>query len=272
MPNAVAQKRKTTLAAERMAGRSAGRVTVRSTWRGVAPRAAAACSRRGSRPSHQGPTVRTTTDTLKKTSAARIAVGVPSSPSPPSGPDDASSVRKATPTTTVGSTNGTVTSPRSSDRPGRSTRWSRCAIGSPSTSVASVASVEVHTVNHAAPSTRGLVSVSSTLPTSRWPAGKKPSRSMPRTGSTKNTARTASGTAPAATASAVYRLPVTRRSRRSTSAATRHGAPRCQRGPPRSGASRAAPTAPRTPGRGRPRRQGRRTCSPGGTPGRAGWS
>ena len=40
-------------------------------------------------------------------SAATIATGVPSSPRRPSGPPSPSSWRKATPTTTVGSTNGT---------------------------------------------------------------------------------------------------------------------------------------------------------------------
>ena len=42
MPNAVAQKRKTMVAAPTIAGRSAGSVTVRSTCHGEAPSAAAA--------------------------------------------------------------------------------------------------------------------------------------------------------------------------------------------------------------------------------------
>ena len=66
--------------------------------------------------------MRTTTLRLKKTRAATMAAGVLSQPSPPSGPPGASSVRKATPTTTVGSTNGTVTRPRTSVAPGTSSR------------------------------------------------------------------------------------------------------------------------------------------------------
>jgi hypothetical protein len=60
-PNAVAQKRKTTLAAEATAGPSEGRVTVHQTRHGPAPSALAACSARGSSRSHNPPTVRTTT-------------------------------------------------------------------------------------------------------------------------------------------------------------------------------------------------------------------
>ena len=85
-PKDVAQNRKTTLAAETIPGTSAGRVTVRSTWAGLAPSAAAASSRRGSIASQKAPTVRTTTLTLKNTRAATIAAAVPSRPSAPSGP------------------------------------------------------------------------------------------------------------------------------------------------------------------------------------------
>ena len=70
------------------------------------------------------PTVRTTTARLKNTMAAMMATGEPSSPSPPSGPESASRVRKATPTTTVGITNGISTMPRSTAPPGRRRRFS----------------------------------------------------------------------------------------------------------------------------------------------------
>ena len=73
-PNDVAQNRKTTLAADTIPGSSAGRVTVRSTRQGLAPRAAAASSRRRSIASQNAPTVRTTTLMLKNTSAATIAI------------------------------------------------------------------------------------------------------------------------------------------------------------------------------------------------------
>ena len=75
MPKAVAQKRKTTVAAETSAGRSAGRVTSRSTCHGEAPRAAAASAGRGSSDSQAPPTTRITTEALKNTRPATIAAG-----------------------------------------------------------------------------------------------------------------------------------------------------------------------------------------------------
>ena len=71
----MAQKRKTTLAAETIGPASAGSVTVRKTWPGEAPSAAAASPGRGSRLSQAVPTVRTTTARLKNASAAMIAAG-----------------------------------------------------------------------------------------------------------------------------------------------------------------------------------------------------
>jgi hypothetical protein len=124
-PKAVAQNRKTTDAADATAGASDGSVTVRNTLAGPAPRDAAACSVRGSSRSHSPPTVRTTTDTLKKTRATTIPASDSSSPRNPSTPAGANRVRNATPTTTVGSTNGTVTSPRARVRPGNDRRYSR---------------------------------------------------------------------------------------------------------------------------------------------------
>ncbi|NKY06634.1 methionyl-tRNA formyltransferase [Cellulomonas hominis] len=61
VPNAVAQNRNTSDAADVMAGVSAGRVTVRNARAGEAPSDRAACSGRGSSRSHSPPTVRTTT-------------------------------------------------------------------------------------------------------------------------------------------------------------------------------------------------------------------
>ena len=127
MPNAVAQKRKTTLAEETTAGRSIGQVTVRKTWAGEAPSAAAASPGRASSPSQAAPTPRITTATLKKTRPMTIPTAVPSrSTRPPvratTGPDSPSSWRKATPTTTVGSTNGTSSAARTAPRPGQRSR------------------------------------------------------------------------------------------------------------------------------------------------------
>ena len=128
------------------------------------------------------PTVRTTTLTLKNASAATIATALPSSPSPPSGPEGAISWRKATPTTTVGSTNGTTTTARSRSRPGKRSRCRTYAVGSPSTSDSSVPAAADQSVNHSTRCTRGRVSTSSTAPGSNRPSGAKPRATMPATG------------------------------------------------------------------------------------------
>ena len=181
-PNEVAQNRNTTLAAETMPGTSAGSVTVRNTCHGLAPSTAAASSRRGSIASQKAPTVRTTTLMLKKTSAATIAAAVPSSPSEPSGPDGAISWRKATPTTTVGSTNGTTTSARSRSRPGKRSRCSTNATGSPAATDTRVATPADQTVNQSTRCVRGRPSTSTTPLRSKDPSGQSPRASMPATG------------------------------------------------------------------------------------------
>ena len=203
MPKAVAQKRKTTLAAPTIAGRSAGSVTVRSTCQGEAPRAAAAWPGRGSSDSHATPTVRTTTATLKKTSPQTIATGVPSRPRKPSGPPSPSSWRNATPTTTVGSTNGTSSAARTAARPGSASRCRAYAAGRPSTTASTVAVPEVHTVNQATRWTRGRASTSSTAPGASRPSTTKPSASMPLTGRTKSTPSTSTGPAASASSPAI---------------------------------------------------------------------
>ena len=181
-PNAVAQKRKTTVAADTMPGRSAGRVTVRQTCQGLAPSAAAASSRRGSIASQNEPTVRTTTLMLKNTRAATIAAAVPSSPSPPNQPDGAISCRNATPTTTVGSTNGTTTSARTTSRPGNRSRCRANATGTPATTEIRVAPPADQMVNHSTRPTRGRPSTSRTAPGSKYPSGQNPRASIPATG------------------------------------------------------------------------------------------
>ena len=72
-PKDVNEKRNTSAAAAASAGRSSGSVTARSRATGPAPSVAASSQRRGSSRPHQAPTTRTTTATLKKTCAARIA-------------------------------------------------------------------------------------------------------------------------------------------------------------------------------------------------------
>ena len=130
-------------------------MTVRNTCAGVAPRAAAASPGRGSSDSQVAPTARITTATLKKVSPAMIATGVPSRPRKPSGPDSPTSSRKATPTTTVGSTNGTSSSARMTPRNGNASRCRTYAAGSPSSSEHRVASPADQTVNHSTRWVRG---------------------------------------------------------------------------------------------------------------------
>jgi len=61
-PNAEAQNRKVSAAADAIAGASAGRVTVARTRAEDAPRLRAASAWRGSSRAHSTPTVRTTTE------------------------------------------------------------------------------------------------------------------------------------------------------------------------------------------------------------------
>ena len=69
---------------------------------------------------------------LKQRCAARTANQVPRRSTGPLGP---STVAKAAPTTTLGSTNGTTTSVRSGRRPGNRNRDSAHATGTPTTTV-----------------------------------------------------------------------------------------------------------------------------------------
>ena len=105
---------------------------MRNTCAGVAPSVAAASPGLGSSDSQVVPTARITTATLKKVRPAMIATGVPSRPRKPSGPDSPTSSRNATPTTTVGSTNGTSSSARMRLRNGKASRCRTYAAGRPS--------------------------------------------------------------------------------------------------------------------------------------------
>ncbi len=193
-PNAVEQKRKTTVAAETIPGLRAGSVTVRRTCHGDAPSAAAASSRRRSRLSQSPPTVRTTTARLKKIIAARMATALPSRPRKPSVPAGASRVRNATPTTTVGSTKGITTSARSAWRPGKCSLYNTYASGRPSPTVTAVAVSDAQAVNQSTRCTRGRDSVSARTERSSDPSTQNPCASMPVSGSRKKTPRNATGT------------------------------------------------------------------------------
>ena len=102
---------------------------------------------------------------------------------------------KATPTTTVGRTNGTTRIARIQVRPGIATRWRRYAAGSPRPQASSVATVDVQSVNQIARWISGRVRTSRTPPMSSRPSWTNPLLIIPLTGTTKKTARTASGTA-----------------------------------------------------------------------------
>ncbi len=80
---------------------------VRNTFHSLAPNTRPASCRSGSSRDHKAPTVLTTTATLKKIWATRMAPTESLQPS----------ATNAAPTTTVGNTNGTVTSAVASLRP-----------------------------------------------------------------------------------------------------------------------------------------------------------
>ena len=115
-PKDVKVNRNVMAAAEAIAGRRAGSVTARKAAGRDAPRTRAASSVCGSRPSHSPPTVRTTTAWLKNTWASTMASTV-SCRSTPRGPWAPRSARNAAPTTTVGSTKGTVARACTNRRP-----------------------------------------------------------------------------------------------------------------------------------------------------------
>src|ERR1044072_5060489 len=127
-PKLVAQNKNTPAAADPIAGASAGSVTDVNARAGEAPSDRAASVARRSSCDHSPATVRATTATLKKLSASTTAN------TPPSG----SSVRNASPTTTVGSTNGPRSAPATSAGPGSEVRASRYATGRPATSATGV--------------------------------------------------------------------------------------------------------------------------------------
>lgn len=120
MPNEVEQKRNTRAAADARAGARAGSVTVHQARIRPAPITLAAIAELSSSRAQKLPTVRATTATFGNTRASTSTVSVRSRPSHSSGPAGPNSAEKATPTTTVGSTKGTVMSPCSSVRPGKS--------------------------------------------------------------------------------------------------------------------------------------------------------
>ena len=159
-----------------------------------------------------------------------IATGVPSRPRKPSGPPSPSSWRKATPTTTVGSTNGTSSAARTAV--GRAARagGGRTPPAGRGRRRAAVATPDDHTVNHATRCTRGRASTSSTAPGAKRPSGQE-ALAPPCRSPAARRGRRAPGRGPGSRSSArVSRAThaLTGRRRPSTRSATARGWRRCR--------------------------------------------
>ena len=179
------EKRKTIAAAAASDGPSSGSVISRNRRNGPAPSVAAASDTRGSRRAQNPPTTRTTTATLKKVCATRIAAQPCSRPA-------GRIARNASATTIVGRTNGTVTSARTSPRPGNANRPSTYAAGNPTTRVSAVDASACQIVNHTTSRVSGSVSTSNGDASA--PSVRSPRSRIEASGNAKKSARNASGT------------------------------------------------------------------------------
>src|SRR5215207_4674065 len=111
------------------------------------------------------------------------------------GPPSPSSARKAEPTTTVGSTNGTSTAACTSRFPRNSYRANTYAPGSATSTVSAVDTVACQIVNHATSRSCESVTTAPIGLRSSVPPGVSPRPMIDATGYTKNTPRNANGTA-----------------------------------------------------------------------------
>src|SRR5687768_14806295 len=114
-----------------------------------------------------------------------------------------SSARNADATTTVGSTNGTITRAFSSRFPGKSKRAKRYAAGIARTTVRIVDRTACQSVNQATSRTNGRPRTASASAAANRPPGASPSTRIAPTGRQKKTSRKSSG--PAASASVAAR-------------------------------------------------------------------
>ena len=147
-PKEVRQNRKTMDAADAKAGASRGRVTHRRVCHGDAPSVRACSSGPTPIPSQKDPTVRTTMATLKNAWARSTAQMVWSIRSTPlSRLSRSNRAVNAPPTTTVGSTNGTVVTARSAALPRNRWRANRWQVGSAITTVITVEAAACQRVN-----------------------------------------------------------------------------------------------------------------------------
>src|SRR5690606_7298869 len=140
----------------------------------------------------------------------------------PSGPPCTSSDRNATPTTTVGSTNGTVTSARTTRRPGNRHRYSTYAPGTPSSTENAVPSTACHSVSPRIRHVRGWEKTSANPDRSSPPSSPtNPRATSVTTGHAKNTPRNTNGTAAARPHRAARPTPPRRTARSLTTALPR---------------------------------------------------
>src|SRR5581483_6200274 len=148
-PNSPSARAQASAAPATSAGRRSGSVTRRKTVHGPAPSVRAASSSLRSAARRPPSTVSTKNGSATKASAIAAPALVNGSRTPkaesshaPTRPRRPSAIRSATPPTTGGSTTGTRTMPRTSARPGKSTRACSHASGSPSAMQTAVAESE----------------------------------------------------------------------------------------------------------------------------------
>ncbi|GAA3217049.1 hypothetical protein GCM10020256_19790 [Streptomyces thermocoprophilus] len=112
------------------------------------------------------------------------------------------------PTTTVGSTNGTVTTALSVCLPGKSSRAKTYAPGRATSRVSAVETSACQVVNHSTCRMSGWVTTSAIRPSCQVPPSWRPRATMAATGQAKKTAENATGPAIRASRAA---FPVRRR-------------------------------------------------------------
>src|SRR6266511_5061232 len=179
-------------------GPISGSVTRRNTSQRPAPRVAAASSKRRSIERRPASTVTTRKGSATNASASTAPAVVNGSVTPnarsshmPASPRRPNASSSATPPTTQGSTMGSVVSARTRSRPGKATRASRNASGSPSSSDSAAAPSEHSSDSRNAVSTSGAV-----RSWGRLSHGVRSSR--PASGRTRNATPHAAGTTNAA--------------------------------------------------------------------------
>src|SRR5688500_9070157 len=206
-PNSPSARAQQSTAPAAIPGATSGRVTRRNVVHWSAPRVAAASSKRASAARSAPSTLMTRNGIATKVSAITTAVVVNGmvtsrvwSSQRPTIPWRPRTRNSATPPTTGGSTSGTVTSARRTDRPRARDRASTQASGTPSTRESPVAAVAETRLKRSACLTAGLVNCDTSSP-----QGARTTR--PASGSTrKATARTAGTSSGTGTPVSLLRL------------------------------------------------------------------